>query len=447
VPLILGWTNPVPSLTALTLSVLILARIQRFPFFTIQPRALTHQTFKRWVIMRPLLEIAYTGLDAVLLHPLRSLITVIAVIAVLLPYLVVLGLSKGIEAEALASTQWGADLYVSGNQFGRSSSIPLRALEQVRSIEGVTDVVPRVVGEVVLGKDREHAVVVGIPETSFPAWADCIEGELPQPHKPNELVIGRSLARRLNLKIGSVVPPFYHNNRGERLARVVGIFKADCPIWQAKLILTSFETATAIFDQPNLATDLLVWCQPGSQAQVRRAIADNLPIAIQDGSSQFRPKIIAKEDVLALLPGSLLHREGIFNLLFLIAFVVCILVVAVTSGLGQTERRREIGILKATGWQTDEVMLRGFVESLALSLAAACISLLGAWLWLRVLNGYLIASIVIADVEIKPEFTVPFQLTPVPPFLAFVLSLTAILTGTLYSSWRAATVPPREAMR
>ena len=35
----------------------------------------------------------------------------------------------------------------------------------------------------------------------------------------------------------------------------------------------------------------------------------------------------------------------------------------------------------------------------------------------------------------------------VPALLAFVLSFAIVLTGTLYSSWRAATTPPREAMR
>ena len=46
-----------------------------------------------------------------------------------------------------------------------------------------------------------------------------------------------------------------------------------------------------------------------------------------------------------------------------------------------------------------------------------------------------------------PDFPVPFRLTPVPALLAFVLSLAVVLSGTLYSSWRAATASPREAMR
>ena len=55
----------------------------------------------------------------VLLHRLRSLVCIVALVAVILPYLVGLGLARGIEAEAEASAHFGADLYLSGVQLGR----------------------------------------------------------------------------------------------------------------------------------------------------------------------------------------------------------------------------------------------------------------------------------------------------------------------------------------
>ena len=63
------------------------------------------------------------------------------------------------------------------------------------------------------------------------------------------------------------------------------------------------------------------------------------------------------------------------------------------------------------------------------------------------LNGYGIAGVFLAGAGAAPSFTVPYRLAPVPALLAFVVALTVVMTGTLYSSWRAATVPPREAMR
>jgi ABC-type lipoprotein release transport system permease subunit len=392
--------------------------------------------------MRRLLDIANTGLAAVLLHPLRSLVSIIALVVVLLPYLVGVGLSKGLEAEADASSRFGADLYVTGSQFGRPVPIPLSAVPLVRAIDGVSEVVPRIVGEVMLGKERIHAVLVGLPAERLPAWSANIEGELPRGGVgPNQLVIGTSLAHRLNLKVGSVLLPFYHSKQGDRLSRVVGVFRPDAPLWQANLILTTFETAAYVFDQTGLATDLLVWCIPDREVEVGNYIEHRLTLG------EVRMRVTAREDLLALLPRGLLHREGIFNLLFVLAFVVGILVLLVTSGLGLAERRREIGILKATGWQTDEVLLRGAVEGLCLSWAGACIALLSAWVWLRGFNGWGVAGFFLAGSGTAADFAVPFQLTPVPVLLAFVLSLVIVLSGTLGSLWRAATVAPREAMR
>jgi ABC-type lipoprotein release transport system permease subunit len=398
--------------------------------------------------MSHFLDVARTGLAAVRLHRLRSVVCIVAIVVVLLPYLVGLGLAKGIEEQAETSVRQGADLYVAGSQFGRPAPIPLEAIPRIRQIDGVTDVVPRIIGEVLLGKDQVHTVLVGLPSESFPAWADCIEGELPKAGGPNELVVGTTLARRLGLKVGSVLPPFYRNDRtGDRLSRVVGVFKPDAPLWQANLILTTFDTAAAVFAQQGLATDLLVSCRPGYQAAVTRAILNEPSFPGPADRGAIRLRVTAREDLLALLPSGLLHREGIFNLHFLLAFVVGILVLLVTSGFGLSDRRREIGILKATGWQTDEILLRGLVESCCLSLTAACVALVLAWVWLRICNGFAIAALFLAGVGVTPDFPVPFRLTPVPALLSFVLSFAVVLTGTLYSSWRAATAPPRLAIR
>ncbi len=398
--------------------------------------------------MRYFLDISRTGLVAVLLHPLRSAVCVVALVVVLLPYLVGLALARGIEEEAEEAVQFGADLYVTGLAFGRSAplSVP-EATEWLEHVPGVEKVVPRIVGAATLGREHVPCVLIGLPPEHFPEWARCVDGDLPRQGSAHDLVIGSALARKLKLEVGSVLPPFYRNDRqGERLSRVVGIFRPDAPLWQAHLVLTTFESAAVVFDEPGLATDLLVWCRSGYQAEVTRAVERGLPRGPgRRGAVPLR--VTTREDLQALLPQGLLHREGVFNLLFLLAFVVAILVLLVTSGLGLAERRREIGILKATGWQTDEVLLRGLVESLALSLSAACVSLLLAWLWLRVFNAWGIAGVFLAGVGVAPEFRVAYRLTPIPFLLAFILSLVVVLTGTLYSSWRAATTPPREAMR
>jgi len=398
--------------------------------------------------MSAFLGIARTSLTAILLYPLRSLVTTACLVAVLLPFLAGLGLSRGVQQEAEESVRLGADLYVTGSQFGRDVPVPLTALAELGKIEGVRQVVPRIVGGKVLGKEHHNAVLVGLMPEYFPAGIDCIEGRLPAPSTRNELVIGSELARRLRLRVGDMIPPdFYRNRNGERLSEVVGIFRSDVSLWQAHLIFTTFDTAATIFDQQGLATDLLIYCRPGYQDQVRRVILQTVRLAPPKAEANVTPRVTTREELEALLPSGLLHREGIFNLLFLLAFTVGILVVLVTSGFGLSGRRREIGILKATGWQTDEILLRDGVESLLLSLTGVSLSILLAFVWLEWFNGYWIASVFLAGVNTAPGFKVPYRLTPIPVLLAFLISFVVVMSGTLYSSWRAATTAPFEAIR
>jgi ABC-type lipoprotein release transport system permease subunit len=398
--------------------------------------------------MRRLLDVSLTGLVAVSRSPLRSLTCVAALVVVLAPYLAGVGLAQGVEAEAEASVRHGADLYVRGSQFGRPAPLPLLAVKEVAAVHpGVYRVVPRIVGEVFLGKEQLRCVLVGMPPRDFPDWANCIEGKPPSDGGAHQLVIGTTLARRLGLKVGSRLPPFYRNRRGERISQVVGIFAPEAPLWQAHLILTTFDSAAAVFDQPGLATDLLVNCEAGTAADVAREITQQLSFPSAEGQGVVRPEVVSSEELLATLPLGVRRHEAAFNLHFVLAFCVAILVLLVTSGLGLTERRREIGILKATGWQTDEVLLRGAVESAALSLAGAGASFLLAWAWLRLFNACGIAALFVTGADVWPDFPMPYRLTPVPLLLGLVFSLVIVLSGTLFSVWRSAIAPPREAMR
>jgi ABC-type lipoprotein release transport system permease subunit len=391
--------------------------------------------------MRAFLEVARTGLTSVVLHPVRSAVTVAALVSVLLPYLAGLGISRGIREDAEAAIRHGADLYVSAVKLGKSAPIPLDSIKEIQDIPGVISVTPRIVGRIELGKDRTSAVLVGIPVRNFPESFECVDGRLYRGGTRNELVIGTDLARRLSLDVGDVIPPFYRNARGERISEVVGIFESDVAIWQARLIVTSFETAAHILDQPGLATDLLIRCQPGFETEIARTIERTLKL------DDERPRVVTRDELSSIVPQGPRQRGGAFTAVYVLAFSVGVLVVLVTSGFGQSERRREIGILKAVGWQSDQLLLRCLVENLALSVCGAALAIIGAFVWLRIFNGWWIAQVLLNGVDRAPAFQIPFRLGTQSVLIAFLVAAVVVLTGSLFSTWKAAITPPRHSMR
>jgi len=414
--------------------------------------------------MSALLSIARTGSAAILLSPLRSTVTVLAVIAVLVPYLVGIGLAEGLRQEARIAIGAGTpagedllpDLYVAANRFGRRVPIPVALADPIGKFDGVTRVVPRIVGRITLGKDNVEAVLVGMPleelqrrGSTVQRLTNLIDGKLPGSRQGEgpQLVIGSGLARRLDLRVGNVIPPIFRSGGGEKTPRITGIFHSEVSLWQSRMILTTFESASDIFDQRGLATDLLVYCRRGQPEAIRSRILQSIPGSSTEPANNLQPSVTSRADLESLIPAGLGHREGVFNLLFVIAFAVGILVILVTSGFGRPERRREIGILKATGWQTDEILVRSLVESLLLGLASAAIAILVAVAWLEWLNGFWIAGIFLAGVETRPTFPVPYVLAAQPAALAVLVACLLVTTGSAYSTWRAAVTPPAEAMR
>ena len=342
-----------------------------------------------------------------------------------------MAISEGVKAESMASVMEGADIYLTLDQYGKNAPVPLKYLPEVKKINGVMRVVPRVLGRTYLGDSL--AVVVGIPAGELPPSVECVEG------KPfssrGEAVIGVGLARHFNFSVGHA---FMLGGVNGRMLKITGLFKADSSIWASDLIFIPFEDASDIFKTGELATDFLIYVRPGYTP----AVAETLK-KIEGASFRIQSKELVKQ----YFNKGFTLKGGIFTALYTVAFALAIPALLVSSGFGLSERKKEIGILKATGWQTSEVLEMVVFENLIISLSAAPLALLIAFLWLKGLNGLFIAQFFIAEIGLFPPFNVPARFLPVPAFLSFFFSLVLTMVGSLYSSWRAAVIPPAEAMK
>lgn len=342
-----------------------------------------------------------------------------------------MSISEGIKAESLTSVMEGADMYLTVDQYGKNAPVPINYLDDVKKINGVMRAIPRVIGRMYLG-DR-LAMVVGIPHKELPSSVECIDG---RPFNgPGEAMIGVGLARHLKLNVGHA---FILGGITGKMLKITGLFKAESSIWASDLIFIPFEDASEIFKMSGMATDILIYARPGYTQAVAEALRKI------EGTS-FR--IQSRELIKQYFNKGFTLKEGVFTALYTVAFALAIPALLVSSGFGLSERRKEIGILKATGWQTSEILEMVIFENLIISLTAAPMSLLMAVFWIKGLNGLFIAQFFISEIGLLPPFKVPARFIPMPVFLSFFFSIILTMVGSLYSSWKAAVIPPAEAMR
>ena len=116
------------------------------------------------------------------------------------------------------------------------------------------------------------------------------------------------------------------------------------------------------------------------------------------------------------------------------------------TGLSADEKR-EIGILKATGWETSDVLEMKFWEGLVISLSSFLLGVILAYLHVYFLGASIFAPALKGWSVIYPDF----RLTPfIDPYqIAMLMALTVIpyIASTIIPSWKAAITDPDEVVR
>ncbi len=380
------------------------------------------------------------ALNNLIRHRLRTTVVVLCLVVILTPFVAALSVLEGLKREALVSVQEGADLYVTMDMYGRNGIIPIEIADQFSEIDGVEKVVPRVISRIYVG--GRIAVLLGIPIEEIDRNVKIIKGKLPE---EGEVVIGTALARALQLDVGSNISlgvrvtaiidhrPYIM----KRVFRVSGVFDSNTSIWSSDLILIDIEDALTIYEMENFVSDIAVYVRHGKTQEVAEKI--------QQLNAYFR--IQSKALTKQYIQRGFNRRGGIFVLLYTFAFVLAIPVMLVVSGTGLTERKKEVAILKATGWQTEEVIQMVFYENTIVAFISAPVSILVSYVWMKMLNGIFISQMFIAEIDIIAPFKIPVYFSGGTFFIGLLFSLVITMVGSIYSTWKTSITPPAEVLR
>lgn len=364
---------------------------------------------------------------------------ILCLVAILMPFITAMAISEGVKFQASISVDQGADIYVTTDNYGSNAPISLEFVDRFQKLEGVLKVMPRVVGRTYFA--NRLVVITGIIPENIPPNLNIIEGKVFQ--KKGEVIIGKGLSEEFNLDMGIM---FSLTQNPFITFRVVGIFEADSQsIWGSDMILMSFQDASLYFLMEGMATDILIYTRPGYATKLAEKI--QLDWAVNEKSSVPPLRVQDKSLVKRYFLRGYNYRAGVFTALYMVAFALAIPAILVTSGFGLTERRREIGVLKATGWQTQDVLEMVALENSVISLTGAPLAILLSILWLKIFNGAFIAQFFIAELGLFSRFPVPSRFLPLPAILAFIFAIILTMVGALYSTWKTSIIPPAEAMR
>ncbi|MBT8484108.1 MAG: ABC transporter permease [Phycisphaerales bacterium] len=376
------------------------------------------------------LNLLRAAADNVAARPGGYGLATLGLIASLTLLLAGVAISEGVRAEALASVDAGADIYVTGDAFGREAPLPRHWLDRFAELNGVRRVVPRIIGRLPLGD--EIAVIIGVPREAVANANPPIVGRAPASEA--EVLVGRVLADELGLRPGSRIAL---EGATSRVFTVAGIIDGTAALWSAKAVTCDLEEAAIVFGLRDHVTDACLDTRPG--------YADEVADAIEQWDEPLR--VQTRTLVKTYVTRGMTIRGGLLALLCLVVLAGAIPAFAVTTYLGHVPRRREVALLKAEGWRTADVLEMVALENALVSFVAAGLAITLAWLWVRGLGAPIIAGFFLTDLPAFPEMRIPARFLPVPALLAIAFSLVVTMTGSIYTTWRTATARPGTALR
>lgn len=255
---------------------------------------------------------------------------------------------------------------------------------------------------------------------------------------PATAVIGPALARARGAGVGDILG-FRGHDGALSSFRIAAVLPQESGLASADLLLVAEADFRNLFGiATGQYTDLTLRIPNPREVQT---VAEKVLEALPDS------RVILREEMLRTYDAVFDWRSALLLLPLsgaLLAFAI--LAWEKASGLS-AEERREIGILKAVGWETGDILRMKLWEGGLVSLPAFLFGTTAAYWHVYGLSAPLLAPVMQGWSVLYPDFRLTPTVSGTQLLALFFLTVFPYLVATLVPSWRAAVTDPDEVMR
>jgi len=380
------------------------------------------------------LKIIDYAVSSLLRRKFKSIAILVAYTITVATLASVLFLTNSLRTETTAVLQGVPDLIVQRTIGGRHELIPVSYLENMQKILGIGKITPRYWGYYYDALTEANYTVVGTGGETVPL--EMLEGSLPV--TPDECAVGAGIAALWGSNRSKELILIDSKNMGV-LFEVSGFFRSESNLLTNDLVVLTDQKVIDFFGYPpGMATDFAVIVPNVNEVQtvaakVKRMFPDTRPIT--------------KRELIRTYDMVFNWRSGMMLTVFCAAIVaLCIMSWDKATGIS-AEEKQEIGILKAIGWDTSDVLALKFWEGLIISLTSFLTGVIVSYVHVFFFNGFILVAVLKGWSVLFPVFhlTPSFNLSHL--LIMGLLTVVPYIASTVIPTWKTAITDPDSVMR
>jgi ABC-type lipoprotein release transport system permease subunit len=331
--------------------------------------------------------------------------------------------TEAVKREARTVFQGAPELVVQRLMAGRHDLIPHAYVEGLSRITGVRDVRGRLWGYYYEPSTGANYTIVSAAAPALP---------------PGSIAVGRGVTRTLFAEAGDLLP--LRDVSGAYVSfEVARVFSSESELVSADLIEMHPQDLRALFGVPEgFYTDVTLKVRNANEVvtvadKIRRLFPDTRPIL--------------RDEILRTYDSLFDWRSGLLLVVFAGAVTAFIIFAWDKATSLSLEERQEMGVLKAVGWETSEVIAMKSWEGIVISLVAFLAGVLAGYLHVFVSSAVLFEPVLKGWAVLYPHYELVPHIDPYQVLALFFLTVVPYTVATVVPSWSAATVDPDLIMR
>ncbi len=357
---------------------------------------------------------------------------------------------EGVMTDLTLSANEGPDLIVQKLVGGRQTPVPSTWSENLSSIHGVRLATPRVWGYTDVGggglltimgiNATEYSSIIGTTGTEIVG-----EGRFLEDADRYQMVVGEGILDLMRASLASVTVgvgstlSLIAQNGSLIEFEMVGVFSSDSKIYSYDMILTDLDSAREVLGyQDSELTDFAIWADPGE---------DLNSIALRIDTQIPETRVLTRDALISTTLQTYGNRTGVIAVLWAVMLMTVILLAFTVSSAGSDEARREVGLLKALGYDTVDVLEIRMFESLTLGVLGTSLGISMAIVFDFVLGAPILSGYLLGWSLLLLNGGIPLTISAPTVFTLYVVALIPLLIATVVPAWRNSIVEPDVVLR